>query len=129
MKSSYKITIFLSALLFTLAMWSLGFVMGNSAATLRMSRINLDRNLVSLDALEKEKVENAKANCKAMISGGFLFLQSKPFWLVALRDQFNVNSNKYYERASARAKKLSLNLRPLDKTLRESSGSDVKIEY
>ena len=129
MKKSYKIAIVAGVMLFTLVIWSLGFVMGNSAATLRTGRITLHRNTVILDALDKGNTENARGNCKAMIVGGYHFLQSKPFWLVALREQMNIDSEEYFKRAYVRAEELSRNYRPLDEVLRESFGPDVTIEY
>jgi len=129
MKISYKITIVVGVLVFTLAIWSLGFVMGNSAATLRTGRIALHRNTVILDALEDGNIKNARSNCIAMISGGYRFLQAEPFWLVALKEQLSVDSGGFYERASERAEELTKNSKPLDEVLRESLGPDVPIEY
>jgi len=120
-------------LVFALAVWSFGFVMGNSAASKRNNRTNLSKNVALLKTLEKGDTERARGMCLTFVVGEYRFLQSEPYWLSAMSDQLRVDSQKYFDRVAQEAQAISekslKNSKTLDEALREEPGQDVKIEY
>ena len=133
MKKYPKIFAGAGILLMTITLLALGFVMGNASATRRTGQTGLYKNVAILKAIEDGNTDKAKNLCTTLISGGYRFLKSKPFWLVSLQDHFNVDSDGLYERVADKAEEISRNRDrdsvPLDQALKERLGRDVKVEY
>lgn len=133
MKKYPKIFAGAGILLLTITVWALGFVMGNTSATRRTGQTGLYKNVAILKAIEGGNTDKAKQLCTTLISGGYRFLQSRPFWLASMRDHFGVDSNGFYERVEEEAEEISMKRRkesvPLDQALKNGLGQDVKIEY
>ncbi|MDP4645679.1 MAG: hypothetical protein NWR51_07100 [Akkermansiaceae bacterium] len=132
MKRRQKAFVALGLLVFVLAVWSVGFVMGNTAASKRNNRTNLFKHVTLLKTLEKGETERARQNCLTFVVGEYRFLQSDPYWLSALSDQIHVDSEEYFNRIAEEAQAISekslKNSKPLDEALKEEFGQDVNIE-
>ena len=133
MKKYPKIFAGTGILLMTITVWALGFVMGNSSATRRTGQTGLYKNVAILKAIEDGNADKAKHLCTTLISGGYRFLHTKPFWLVSMQDHFSVDSDRLYERVADKAEDISRSgdrdSVPLDQALKERLGQDVKVEY
>ena len=133
MKRRGKVFIALGILVLTLSVWSIGFVMGNTAASKRNNRTNLSKNVALLKVIERGDTERARRMCLTFVVGEYRFLQSKPYWISALNDQIRVDSQKYFDHvaqeAQARSEKSLKNSKPLEEALREELGHDVELKF
>ena len=111
MKRRGKVFIALGILVLTLSVWSIGFVMGNTAASKRNNRTNLSKNVALLKVIERGDTERARGMCLTFVVGEYRFLQSKPYWISALNDQIRVDSQKYFDHVAQEAQARSGKIR------------------
>ena len=109
MKKRLKIIAGVGIPLMTIAVWALGFVMGNASATRRACQTGIYKHVAIFKAIEDGKTDKAKHLCISLISGGDQFLHSKPFWLVSMKDHFRVDSDGLYKRVADKVEEIARN--------------------
>ena len=103
MKRVPRLILSFGCILLILVAWATGFVMGNASGSKRSAIGALYKESQLLRSIRAGKTDQAESHAELFIAANYRHLNSRPFWMAALSEHFEVDDEALYQKVEPEA--------------------------